>query len=256
MDRDRPYNVILPSRTLGNLLVFSQPHAPQELRSVLAIAWHFRDLGGETWTHRLNQFKAGRPSAIQGAINVVSLALMGIDWRGRKIGLAAAPPSNERSLRPNSPLSLLGEGVARWTGMRWLPSILRRERRGFLRLLANARGWPEESEMQYECLGIDNLTTLIVLADLADRGESLGEIVRAIRATNAKTEVFGFALGRTETWREARQWGYSLNNAHIPAAWGRVWDAAKSAKLIRPPALAPLSGVPVNSAARLGGRAS
>ena len=218
--------MILPSGKIGNLLVFKELETFHDLRWVFAIAWRFTDLGGEAWTHRMSEFKNGSPSAIRGAIRVVSLALKGIDWRGRKIGLTAAISSKRRSLRPDCPLALLGEGVAAQTGLPWLPKILKKKVRRYLHGFGNAERRPEEVNGKYRCLAVDGLTTLIVLDDFVTRGDTMSDIARAIRASNDQIQVFGLALGKSETWGYANLRGHSLNNHDIPDAWGRVWDSA------------------------------
>jgi hypothetical protein len=206
----REPDVDLPVRTIGNLLAFSGLPGWDDLRWTFAVAWHFDDLAGETWTRRLDRLKAGSPHAIDGAIRVLTLALIGIDWRSRKLGLTAAVAYMDKFIRPGSPISVIGEGVAARAGLPWLPGVVRKKGFG----------------PQYRSRRVDDITTLIVLEDLLAPGTGLPEIGRAIRTTNEGIEVFGLALGKSESWGRAKQCGHSLSNGHVPSAWGRVWDSA------------------------------
>jgi hypothetical protein len=68
---------------------------------------------------------------------------------------------------------------------------------------------------------------VIVCDDLITRGDTLGEIARAIQVNHPRIELLGVGAGKSERAAWAANFNKQLSNGHLTAQQAQEWDSAR-----------------------------
>lgn len=211
--------------TRGSMLYFGELDVSDHLDGVYAVGYRFVDQGTEEWTKRFMAFKYGYATGVRGACSLLPVALKTVKIPGKSVVLVTAIPSDQEKLPTGHPLRKLGERVADQMGWAWGPDALAKEKHRKLAKLTSGSSRDEEVKEKYQAADLRDFDTCVVLDDLVTRGSTLNDAARAIHsATPSLKTVVGVVLGKNEKVSWGAQWGYELNNDHVPAEYRDRWD--------------------------------
>lgn len=212
---------------LGPLFWFSElsSHASLLLRGYLTLGWYIDD-DRDAWSKRFLGFKNADANCVRGACAVLSMALSTINWNAEgRIAVCSAMSSAQTEYDPHKPQAILANHLAEQFGFQYLGATFKKAAHRRLHLLkGGAQEREEEVKGKYELTQQFRASLVIVVDDIVTRGDTTGDIARAIRLRYPNVEVVGIALGKSERASFADTRGVKLNNDHIPAKWAEIWD--------------------------------
>ena len=198
--------------------------ATQSDLPVYAIGYYISQRSGKSdeWSDRIIRFKNRNQTDIKGGVRVLReaakeiLSLHGLD--PKTTGLLSALSSKDVAADPTSSLQRVGKFVAEYCEIQWLPDALTKKSH---RKLAHMRG-PEARDNEvtgkYQCKKLDGIQQIIIMDDIVTRGATMGEIERAVTASNPSVRAIGLALGKTNP---------DGDNSDTLRTWDQMWDAKK-----------------------------
>ena len=208
-------------RKSARLIPIPELDSPQSDLPVYAIGFYISQRSGKSdaWSDRIIGFKDRNQTDIKGGIRVLSEAAKEIlslhDLDPETMGLLSALSSKDVAADPMSSLQRAGKFVAQHCGVKWLPKALTKKSH---RKLAHIKG-PEvrdnEVKGKYQCMKLNGIQQIIIMDDIVTRGATMGEIKRAIKASNPSVQVIGLALGKTDS---------KGDNSGTLDIWGPIWD--------------------------------
>jgi hypothetical protein len=219
---------------IASWMYFSHLDGLTDVAGVYTLAWRLLDVADDPWTARITRFKFGpnQEAAIRGATQTLETALPPLlearGWRPAETAITAALSSTDTRLVPTKPLPRTASAVAQAQGMTCLSNLLTKQAHQRLHSLNSAAERAAEVEKaQYKSAAVPAGTRrVLVLDDLATRGDTLSAIAGAIQAATPGIEVVGIALGKNERKAFAADSGYNISNDTVPAAWATAWDQA------------------------------
>lgn len=192
---------------------------------VMAIAYRFPDRPDEVWTRRFADFKFGsgsaKGSAIRGACAALPAALGTIRFLS-PVSLICAIASRDTLVDVGCALAMLGTAIAGSQGWSWKPEMLRKKVHQPLHLANSGPARGQLVRGVYEAGPVPGRTA-VILDDFATRGSTIGEIARAVHATNPRIITCGLVLGvneRAEYWAGR---GQAISNEHVPKRLSELW---------------------------------
>lgn len=202
----------------------------RELRGFATLGWYIEDQrDSEAWSQRFLNFKDGRGTSIQGAALVLGKMLEQIDWaRHNGVAIISAMSSSQSVYDAAKPAARLAALLGERMGFRHIAGALRKQQH---RRLHTLKGGASEREQEisgkYELVGRINADLVIICDDMITRGNTLGEIARAIRVKHPQIDIVGLGLGKSERASFAARYGKTLTNGHLSAAQLKEWDNAR-----------------------------
>lgn len=195
---------------------------------VYALTWRFTDQAGETWTDRVNRFKAGNKDSIAGAEKVLHAAvpklILGNGWNPNETAVSVALSSPDTGLVPSKPLPKIIAGVCAKNGLKWMPSLLaKRPHQPLHTCRSQAEREEQIKKADYSATGaLPGIKRVLVFDDIATRGDTFTAIATAIKKLSPRLEVIGAVLGKSERASYAATWGHNIDNNHVP--WENHWN--------------------------------
>ncbi len=192
---------------------------------VFSLAWRFKDLATtDPWTMRLNAFKEKDPKAVNAACSVMPYAVSKRNWPQRTFTMVSAIPSTEEVLPKASGLFRLGKAISSAVSWEWKPEAVNKKPHRPLHTIYNAPERAAEIAGKYSIVHSITTDYVCILDDLITRGDTMADIVRAIKEHNHRVMVFGLVLGKSETYSYAIDNGHEISNDHVPSEYATMWD--------------------------------
>jgi hypothetical protein len=197
------------------------------------LAWRLTDQAGDAWTRRIDQFKfVSNAASLKGAHAALVEALPNLmsakSWEPGSTGILAALNSPDMRTVPTKPLPTTVATVAAKLGLKSLPTLLSKQPH---RQLHTLKGYGERGaelvKAKYQAAAVPGgIRRVLVLDEIATRGETIDHIAAAIRKASPTVRVIGVCLGKSERQSYAASCGYEISNDHVPRVWGERWDNA------------------------------
>lgn len=203
----------------GELLKFSS--LPSCQSTVYSVGWRILDNHSDTWTSRFNRFKgehsdqAGINGCIQLLGNGIHTLLKNEGLTAQEVSVTTALSSQAVSHDPNSSLYKAGYHVCASASLAWIPDLLAKDAHEPLHDSKSASERETLVNGKYRCTKNLSTNAVIVIDDFVTRGTTLGEISRAIAASNPGVRVIGLAIAK----HERLSFLPGINNNHIPSSW-------------------------------------
>ncbi len=140
--------------------------------------------------------------------------------------VVGAISSRDAVLAADAPVGRLGEALAAAKGWEWRPDLLTKQPHASLHGIYDAGRRDATVNGVYVSGAIGGAPgVFVVVDDFATRGSTIGDVARALRATNVGWGVYGAALAKTEraAYWEGRG---GIGNAHVPERLRVAWDGA------------------------------
>jgi len=194
---------------------------------LFALAWRFKDLTTtDAWSARLTAFKEKDARALNGACLVMPYAVSKRKWPEKTFTMVSAIPSAETSLPKTSGLFQLGKAISSTIKWEWKPELLSKQPHKPLHTIYNAAERAAEVAGKYSMSHTITTDYVCILDDLITRGDTMADIVRAIKERNPRVLIFGLVLGKSETHSYVQERGLDINNSQVPADYAVMWDSA------------------------------
>lgn len=212
-------------------MYFPELDGLRDVAGVYTLAWRLTDVGADDpWTARINRFKDANEGSIRGAARALRVALPALlkaqGWDPGKTAITAALSSSDTRLVPTKPLPRTASAIAPALGITNLPNLMTKQPHRSLHSLNSAAERTTELEKaQYKSAAVPaGIRRVLVLDDLATRGDTVSAVADAVRAASPGIKVVGLALGKAERKAFAAGSGYNISNDAVPAAWATAWD--------------------------------
>jgi hypothetical protein len=211
---------------IGHMMYFATLDAANS-PPLLCLGFRFTDDGGEAWTARFNAFKRREPAAVEGGARALSRAFDTIDMKpdGVRVVVVGAISSADVALADKAPVRRLGEVVAARKKWEWRPDLLQKRVHASLHGL---RGGAAERHAAvagaYTSARVGGPAgKFLIVDDIATRGDTTGEIKRALLQANPGWTACGAALAKSD---RASFWADrgGISNGHVPDALRAAWD--------------------------------
>ena len=179
----------------------------------------------DTWSHRLNAFKAKDADALRRAHKLVHhavpplLSKLGIN-RSDALFIPALS-SGETAASRDGVLTRLAEACAASVNSIWEARALTKTAHAPLHKIYGTSGRQAElAKANYQANAARiGRKHVFVVDDLVTRGETLSRIAEAIQKVRPGTTVRGLVLGKTER----KSWMQTGSNDHVPKSFDEAW---------------------------------
>lgn len=220
-------------KTAGKLLLFDRLDSSGDAVPVYTVGWRIED-EPDDFSRRAIKFKSDDAADFQGGAFVLREAVREVIAHARldpaRTGLTTALSSKATKANDQSVLFRTGIWIAGHTGLTWLPDTFTKKAHQSLHTMAGGAARDAEVDGKYQAAKLADLDTVIMLDDFVTRGATLGEMQRALAATNPKVRMLGLALAKNERRSWAKSCNTDIDNEHIPDDWQKLWiDTANKA---------------------------
>jgi hypothetical protein len=188
------------------------------------IAYKMTDNNGELWSNRFERFKFKNKEAFFGGLFMMRagipplLAALNID--PDNVVFVPALSSGETQAQADGQVSVVARRCAEAAGAGFELNALSKQRHEPIHGIYTAGGRDAELDKAAYVAGKIDRKVVFVVDDFITRGSTLARIAQAIQASNAKAQVYGVALGKTER----QSFWPGLSNNHVAEKWDELWE--------------------------------
>ncbi|MCZ4107925.1 phosphoribosyltransferase [Brevundimonas diminuta] len=215
-------------KAAGQLMRFDALDSSGDAFPTYTVGWRIKD-EPDVWTNRFLGYKDSRLGYGRGGAKLLLAAFEELirvaELDPAKVVLATAFGHAATGPNPKSILHLTGEHIAQQTGVEWFPQLFAKKAHNSLRFAGDGASRDAEVNGKYWSGTVAKGTTVVILDDFVTRGATLGDMHRALQEACPNTPMIALALGKNETASYGRFCNLPVNNDHIPAEWGQLWQA-------------------------------
>lgn len=212
-------------KMIGDLMYFPTLDAAGA-PPLLCLGFRLTDDGSEYWTKHFNAVKAREEAAVEAGARSLAAAFSTIVMNpvGVRMVVVGAISSADTVLAASAPVRRMGEVLAARQGWEWRPELLtKRSHRSLHGIRAGAAARQAEVTGAYTSSTIGGVVgKVLILDDIATRGDTAADIVRAVLATNPGWGTCSATLAKSE---RSAYWANNggISNDHVPARVLATW---------------------------------